>query len=190
MTLAELIAYADTVKPNAFDAATKTVWVNEVEGMVQTDVMLLDSAVTYVCAATWTGTGVSFPTTATMLLPSAAAFRTGGTVIIDGLTENAVNNSTTERTIIDISANGLTLTFADGSFTAGTADTGNAEITFDGTPVTLLAAPPHDKLYRTYLCAMIDFHHGEYDRYNNSMTLFNTQYSEYMEWYTRVIHGR
>jgi hypothetical protein len=111
MTLSELIAYADAVKPNAFDAATKTVWVNEVEGMVQTDVMLLAS-------------------------------------------EDVI------------------------AYTAADTDT------------ELLAAPPHDKLYRSYLCAMIDFNHGEYDRYNNSMTLFNTQYSEYMEWYTRVIHGR
>lgn len=38
---------------------------------------------------------------------------------------------------------------------------------------TLLVEPPHDKLYRSYLCAMIDFNHAEYERYNNAMSLFN-----------------
>ena len=111
MTLSELIAYADAVKPNAFDAATKTVWVNEVEGMVQTDVMLLASD---------------------------------------------------DITVYD--------------------DT--------DTDTVLLVKPPHDKLYRSYLGAMIDFNHGEYDRYNNSVALFNKQYKEYGEWYIRTIHKR
>lgn len=111
MTITQLIAYADTVKPNAFDTATKTIWINEIEGMVQTDVMLIASD--------------------------------------------------------DI-------------------------VQYDAEDIeeTLLVEPPHDKLYRTYLCAMIDFHHGEYDRFNNAMLLFNRQYSEYMEWYTRTVHKR
>lgn len=107
MTLAELIAYADAVKPNAFDTAIELVWINEIEGMVQTDVMLIASD--------------------------------------------------------DI-------------------------VQYDAEDIeeTLLVEPPHDKLYRSYLCAMIDFHHGEYDRFNNAMLLFNRQYSEYMEWYART----
>ena len=111
MTLTQLIAYADTVKPNAFDTATKTIWINEIEGMVQTDIML-------------------------------------------------------------IASEDVTL-----------YDEGDIE-------ETLLVPPPHDKLYRSYLCAMIDYANGEYDRYNNAMLLFNAQYAEYAEWYTRTVHGR
>lgn len=111
MTITELIAYADAVKPNAFDTATKTIWINEIEGMVQTDVMLIAS-----------------------------------------------------DDIVQYDA--------------------------DDIEETLLVEPPHDKLYRSYLCAMIDYANGEYDRYNNAMLLFNAQYAEYAEWYTRTVHGR
>lgn len=41
MTLKEVIDMVDDIKPNAFDENTKTMWINEVEGYVQTEVMLL-----------------------------------------------------------------------------------------------------------------------------------------------------
>lgn len=49
MTLKEVIDMVDVIKPNAFDEDTKTVWINEVEGYVQTEVMLLalDDVITY-----------------------------------------------------------------------------------------------------------------------------------------------
>lgn len=50
---------------------------------------------------------------------------------------------------------------------------------------TLLVAPPHDKLYKSYLCAMIDFANGEYDKYSNAMAMFNAQWGEYMRWYAQ-----
>lgn len=95
------------MKPNAFDTATKLVWINEIEGMVQTDIMLMASA--------------------------------------------------------DVVQYGA-----------------------EDTAAALLVPAPHDKLYRSYLCAMIDFANGEYDRYNNSMAMFNTHYREFTEWYIRI----
>jgi len=59
-------------------------------------------------------------------------------------------------------------------------------LTYDGTTETdreLNVLAPHSKLYVAYLCAMIDFANGEYDRYQNSMVLFNSHFSEYMRWY-------
>lgn len=47
----------------------------------------------------------------------------------------------------------------------------------------LLVRPPHDKIYRTYLAAMIDFANGEYDRYANTMAQFKTGFSEYAIWF-------
>ena len=47
----------------------------------------------------------------------------------------------------------------------------------------MLVAPPHDKLYRAYLTAMIDFANGEYDKYANTMTMFNMHYGEFMRWF-------
>lgn len=52
----------------------------------------------------------------------------------------------------------------------------------------LLVKPPHDKLYRSYLCAMIDFANGEYDKYQNSMALYNTHMQEFTRWFTQTYH--
>lgn len=41
MTLGEVIAWCDRVKPNQFTNADKTMWINEVESIVQMDVLLL-----------------------------------------------------------------------------------------------------------------------------------------------------
>jgi len=191
MKISELIAYADMIKPNSFDSATKTLWISEVEGMVMADVILATSDemkyYNYVNTATWSGAGVTFPTTETMLLTTECFFSIGGTVTIAGLTTNIVNNKTTAIKIIDISVDGLTLTFADDTFTIGlTADVGTATITFDGTETILLVPVPHDKLYRSYLCAMIDYANGEYDKYNNAMAMFNRELSEFTNWYART----
>ena len=49
MTIQEAITYANAVKPNAFDNDTLTRWLNEVEGMVQTQALLLrtEAIITY-----------------------------------------------------------------------------------------------------------------------------------------------
>ena len=38
MTVKEIIEYTDKLKPNSFDAETKLVWINQVEGMVQSEI--------------------------------------------------------------------------------------------------------------------------------------------------------
>ena len=50
----------------------------------------------------------------------------------------------------------------------------------------LLVDPPHDKLYVSYLLAMIDYHNGEYGKYQNSMAMFNAQFSEFSRWFATV----
>ena len=40
MTVSELMAYVDSVKPNAFSDSDKLVWLNEIEARIQTEVML------------------------------------------------------------------------------------------------------------------------------------------------------
>lgn len=41
MKLSTVLAMVDEIKPNAFSASTKTVWLNEIEGLVQTEVLLV-----------------------------------------------------------------------------------------------------------------------------------------------------
>ena len=50
----------------------------------------------------------------------------------------------------------------------------------------LIVGPPHDKLYYTYLCAMIDFANGEYTKYNNAITIANSFLAEWAAWFNRT----
>ena len=108
MKLGKIIQLVDDIKPNAFSNETKTAWINEVEGMVQTQVFLFASE--------------------------------------DIITYDYETNADTE----------------------------------------MLVAAPHDKLYWTYLAAMIDFANGEYNKYANTMELFNANFGEFMRWFANT----
>lgn len=110
MKLKQVIDLVDGIEPNAYTNEVKTAWLNEVEGMVQTDVML--RAIEDIDQYTWT----------------------------------------------------------------------------DDQQTVLLVRPPHDKLYRFYLQAMIQFANGEYDRYSNTMTVFNGAYGEFVRWFSRTVY--
>ena len=43
----------------------------------------------------------------------------------------------------------------------------------------LLAPPPYDEVYIRWLEAQIDYHNGEFDKYNASITLYNTAFEAY-----------
>lgn len=55
----------------------------------------------------------------------------------------------------------------------------------DLTQILLVPAPYHD-LYVKYLCAQVDFANAEFNRYNNSMTLYNALLSSFADWYNRT----
>ena len=50
----------------------------------------------------------------------------------------------------------------------------------------LLVPKPYDDMYLKWLEAQIDYANGEYGKYNNSMTMFNTAYSAYANHYNRT----
>lgn len=50
----------------------------------------------------------------------------------------------------------------------------------------LLASKPYDVLYIHYLEAQIDYANGELNKYENSMTMFNSAYSNYERFYNRT----
>lgn len=104
-TIQNVIDFVDEIKPNAFSNEVKTRWLNECEGLVQTEVFLF--------------------------APKE---------ILVYRYEQHKN-----------------------------------------TP--LLVDPPHDKLYWTYLAAMVDFANGEYNKYQNSMQMFNSFFGEFMRWF-------
>jgi hypothetical protein len=105
MKLKEVIGYVDEIKPNAFSDVVKTMWLNECEGMVQTEVFLFAplQIITY-------------------------------------------------------------------------------EYEKDKEK-HLLIEPPHDKIYAAYLAAKIDYANGEYNKYQNTMAMFNAHFTEFTRWY-------
>ena len=114
-TLKSVIDYVDEIKPNAFSNEAKTKWLNECEGLVQTEVLLWASE---------------------------------------------------EIITYQYGYHGLLTYQYD-------ADKDKE----------LLAQPPHDKIYWAYLTAMIDFANGEYNKYQNTMQMFNSFFGEFMRWF-------
>ncbi len=49
----------------------------------------------------------------------------------------------------------------------------------------LLVPSPHDEMYLRWMEAQVDYHNGEYGKYNNSVAMFNTAYEAYQSFYTR-----
>lgn len=61
------------------------------------------------------------------------------------------------------------------SFSGYTADT--------PTDTILLVPEPWDEIYLRWLEAQIDYHNGEYKKYNNAIIMFNTAFEAYQEHY-------
>lgn len=49
----------------------------------------------------------------------------------------------------------------------------------------LLVPTPYDEMYLRWLEAQIDYTNGEYRKYNNSITVFNTLFDAFASYYTR-----
>ena len=68
---------------------------------------------------------------------------------------------------------------------------GGENVTFSGyddrTDVTteLLVPAPFDEMYIRWLEAQIDYSNGEYGKYNNSITMYQTAYDGYANYYNR-----
>lgn len=109
MKISKIIALADELKPNSLSDEIKVQYVNECEGLIQSEIALLPAS--------------------------------------DMITHSA--------------------------------DDYDAE--------TLIRAP-HDKIYIAYLTAMIDFANGEYNKYANTIELFNAYSRELHRWYFAKVH--
>ncbi len=187
MTIKALFDYVDEIKPNAFSDATKTVWLNEVEGMVQTEAFLWhDSECFQYRYAAQVSAAISFPDDHTMGFSDLTVlkyFRPGGKLTFTPGSPYA-GNAKTNIAIQGVGANGLL--FAENSFSATGTTEVTTPLTYDGSGVELLVEPPHSKLYAEYIMARIDYANGEYDKYDNTMQMFNAFWGEFMRWFARV----
>lgn len=57
----------------------------------------------------------------------------------------------------------------------------------DDTPLdtVLLVPAPYDEVYLRWMEAQIDYHNGEYDKYNNAIIMFNTAFEAYAAYYNQ-----
>lgn len=68
---------------------------------------------------------------------------------------------------------------------------GSEAVVFDGytdntdMETELLIPTPYDEVYLRWLEAQIDYHNGEYGKYNNAMSMYNTAYAAYANYYAR-----
>ena len=68
---------------------------------------------------------------------------------------------------------------------------GGEEISFTGygsetdLHTQLLVDSPFDEMYLRWMEAQIDYTNGEYNKYNNSIEMFNTAYKAFENWYNR-----
>ena len=66
------------------------------------------------------------------------------------------------------------------------------EVTFTGyddateLQTELLVPAPYDEVYLRWMEAQIDYHNGEYDKYNNAIDMFTTAYEGYKNYYNRT----
>ena len=71
-------------------------------------------------------------------------------------------------------------------------DTHEGEVTFTGydsltdLQTELLVPAPYDEVYLRWMEAQIDYHNGEYEKYNNAIEMFNTAFDGYKNYYNRT----
>lgn len=54
------------------------------------------------------------------------------------------------------------------------------------TDTVLIVPEPYSDVYISYILAQIDLHCGELNQYNNSMTLFESQYKKFANYWNRT----
>ena len=71
-------------------------------------------------------------------------------------------------------------------------DTHEDEVDFSGydsltdLQTELLVPAPYDEVYLRWMEAQIDYHNGEYEKYNNAIEMFNTTFNSYQNYYNRT----
>lgn len=86
------------------------------------------------------------------------------------------------------------LSTLDGMIKSEIIDTheGGEDVVFNGYTedsdigTKLLVPAPYDDIYIRWLETQIDYSNGEYGKYNNSMTMYNTAYTAYANHYNRT----
>ena len=184
MTIEEIFDYVDEVKPNNYSKEIKTHWLNELEGKIQNEIMLLAQPeyISYVYRSSTELSGLSFPNDHTLLLPRRIKAHVGGELELNGLTLYAANNLKGLE-ILSISSDGKHLSFAEGSFTATGSAGDSGTLMFDGSATTPLIKFPFDRIYSSWLIMKVSEHLEESSQFANSAAQFRDDWNGFAAWY-------
>ena len=184
MTIEEIFDYVDEVKPNNYSKEIKTHWLNELEGKIQNEIMLLAQPeyISYVYRSSTELSGLSFPNDHTLLLPRRIKAHVGGELELNGLTLYAANNLKGLE-ILSISSDGKHLSFAEGSFTATGSAGDSGTLMFDGSATTPLVKFPFDRIYSSWLIMKVSEHLEESSQFANSAAQFRDDWNGFAAWY-------
>ena len=184
MTIEEIFDYVDEVKPNNYSKEIKTHWLNELEGKIQNEIMLLAQPeyISYVYRSSTELSGLSFPNDHTLLLPRRIKAHVGGELELNGLTLYAANNLKGLE-ILSISSDGKHLSFAEGSFTATGSAGDSGTLMFDGSATTPLIKFPFDRIYASWLIMKVSEHLEESSQFANSAAQFRDDWNGFAAWY-------
>ena len=186
MTIKEVLDYVDRIKKNEFTAAEKIRWINEIEGYVQIQIMLLaqPECVSYYPTSESDVSGICFPASNQMRLPGKIKAHVGGLLSIKGLVSYP-NNNRPSLEILSISEGGKLIEFAEGTFadTGTTPESAIAQLTFDGQETELLVPAPFERLYYEYVLCKISENLEESSAQNNRIATFEETWENFAEWY-------
>lgn len=176
MTIGDVIDYADSIKQNSFSALAKTVWLNEIEYRVQSDVMLLaaENIGDYVYSDSIAAAGIIYSAN-TITLPKRLKARAGGVITISG----SVNSGS--YAVTGVSSDGKVITI-DSGLTAGTEER-ETLVKFDGSGCELLVPAPWSEIYYDYLLMKMSEHLEESSEQNNRAATFDKAFTRLMRWW-------
>lgn len=176
MTIGDVIAYVDGIKPNSFTSAVKTVWLNEIEYRVQSEIMLLaaEDIRDHVYSDSINVIGIIY-TENSIKLPKRIKARAGGVITVTG-TVNPGSYSVSE-----VSDDGLNI-IVNAQLTEGT-DSAKALVEFDGSGCELIAPAPWSEIYYDYLLMKLSEHIEESSEQNNRAITFNKAFTRFMRWW-------
>lgn len=176
MTIGDVIAYVDGIKSNGFTGAVKTVWLNEIEYRVQSEIMLLaaEDIRDHVYSDSINVSGIIY-TENSIKLPKRLKARAGGVITVTG-TVNPGSYSVSE-----VSDDGLNI-IVNAQLTAGT-DSAKALVEFDGSGCELIAPAPWSEIYYDYLLMKLSEHLEESSEQNNRAITFNKAFTRFMRWW-------
>lgn len=97
----------------------------------------------------------------------------------DEMKPNAFSNAVKVRWLAELEGR-----LAANVFLLGLLEIANFSYTAERDMETeLLVIPPHDDIYTLWLCAKIDEANGEYDKYQNTMQVYNAHFSDFLRWF-------